>query len=133
MVACENNDDKDIKYTLSEDGLGYYFTWYNGNKTEVKIPSTYKKLPVIGISDRAFFCCSSLTSVEIPESVTYIGDCAFLACSSLISVKIPESVTYIGERAFESCISLKSVEILTNFATIEVDAFSDCKSLIYNI
>ena len=41
----------------------------------------------------AFWCCSALTSVTIPEGVTQIGDYAFDGCSSLTSVTIPESVT----------------------------------------
>ena len=130
MMGCKNDN---IKYTLSDDGLGYYFSWYNGARTEVKIPAKYNNLPVIGIGERAFYACSSITSVEIPDSVTYIGDYAFYACSSLTSVEIPKSVTYIGERAFSSCISLTNVEILTNFATIRAKAFSNCDSLSYNI
>jgi hypothetical protein len=45
--------------------------------------------------------CSSLTSVTIPNSVTFISKCAFEGCSSLTSVTIPNSVTSIKERAFE--------------------------------
>ena len=59
------------------------------------------------IGDSAFFGCSSLTSVTIPNSVTTIGDSAFFGCSSLTSVTIPDSVTTIGDSAFYGCRSLK--------------------------
>ena len=62
---------------------------------------------VTTIGYKAFYWCSSLTSVTIPDSVTTIGDLAFCECYSLISVTIPDSVTTIGTGAFASCDSLK--------------------------
>ena len=57
----------------------------------------------------AFFYCSGLTSVTIPNSVTSIGGDAFYGCSGLTSVTIPNSVTSIGARAFYGCSVLTSV------------------------
>ena len=41
---------------------------------------------------------------HIREGVKVIGDCAFYACKSLTSINIPNSVTYIGNHAFYKCI-----------------------------
>ena len=66
------------------------------------------------IAAYAFYYCSSLTSVTIPDSMTGIGDYAFCDCSSLTSVTIPEGVTSIGEGAFSDCSSLTSVYFMGN-------------------
>ena len=66
---------------------------------------------VTSIGGWAFYGCSSLTSVTIPDGVTSIGDDAFEGCSSLTSVTIPHSVTSIGYAAFYGCSSLTTVTI----------------------
>ncbi|MBO5838061.1 MAG: leucine-rich repeat domain-containing protein [Bacteroidales bacterium] len=73
--------------------------------------------------------CSSLTSIDIPNSVTSIGEYAFSGCSSLTSIDIPNSVTSIGESAFSGCSSLTSVTIPESVTSIGSGAFSDCCSL----
>ena len=62
---------------------------------------------VTTIGDWAFFGCSSLTSVTIPDVVTTIGYLAFGSCSSLTSVTIPDVVTAVGRAAFMACYSLQ--------------------------
>ena len=73
------------------------------------IPLTYDGKPVTSIGDRAFWKCTNLTSVTIPDSVTRIGRSAFNSCSSLTSVTIPDSVTSIENGAFFGCSSLKRI------------------------
>ena len=72
----------------------------------------------------AFFGCSGLTSVTIPNSVTSIGDYAFKNCTGLTSVTIPNSVTSIGLQAFYDCSGLTSVSIPNSVTSIGNYAFS---------
>ena len=86
-----------------------------GYADHVHIPSTvgYNSVTymVTSIGDWAFYGCSGLTSVFIPNSVTSIGNQAFYQCHGLTSVTIGNSVTSIGGIAFSGCISLTSLSV----------------------
>ena len=136
-------DDYGVKYTA--DGLKlirapHYTTAYiikNGTQVigkhaffecssleSITIPNS-----VTNIGDLAFGGCSSLQSIIIPNSVTIIGKCAFGGCSSLQSITIPNSVTSIGKGAFLRCLSLQSITIPNSVTSIGVAAFNGCYSL----
>ena len=104
-----------IYYNFNKDAKTATVTYYyNGSSNQnaysgtVNIPPTVvysrETYDVTGISDYAFYGCSGLTSVTIPNSVTSIGNSAFSGCSGLTSVTIPNSVTSIGEDTFWGCI-----------------------------
>ena len=99
----------------------------------VVIPSTVTyngtTYSVTSIGGNAFFGCSGLTSVTIPNSVTSIGGGAFYGCSGLTSVTIPNSVTYIEGYAFSGCSGLTSVTIPNSVTYIGYSAFNDCSGL----
>ena len=93
------------------------------------LPSMTIPDSVTTIGNYAFYGCRILTSVTIPDSVTTIGDYAFYNCRSLPSVTIPDSVTSIGDSAFYNCVSLTSVTIPNSVTTIGGSAFRGCGSL----
>ena len=99
---------------------GEYFCFYNEKR------KLYTKDNSI---DSAFYRCRSLTSINIPSSVTAIGRNAFRSCGSLTSINIPSSVTSIGGRAFEGCSRLTSINIPSSITSIKEWTFNNCRSL----
>ena len=111
-------------YTTSNDIIGECAFFGCSSLTSINIPSS-----VTEIGNRVFEDCKSLTSVNIPSGVTEIAWRTFWGCSSLTSVDIPSSVTSIGSETFSGCSSLTSVNIPSGVTEIGESAFSGCSSL----
>ena len=119
-------------FKLSENGDTITrLTDYGKKKyTEIAIPAEIDGVKITSIGSGAFYLCSGLTSVTIPDSVTSsIGDYAFYKCSGLISVIIGNGVTSIGDYAFYKCSGLTSITIGNSVTTIGEDTFNDCSGL----
>lgn len=69
--------------------------------------------PVKSIAMQAFFWCSSLKSIRIPDTITYIGQFAFNHCYSLETITLPDNATFSPD-AFNDCPSLKEINISEN-------------------
>jgi hypothetical protein len=140
-IAVANSDGKTIYYTFTNNNtklaVSYRGSTYNEFSNEysgnVVIPEsvTYNgnTYNVTSIENAAFYSCTGLTSVIIPNSVTSIGTSTFYGCSGLTSVTISNSVRIIGELAFRSCSGLTSVTIPKSVTSIRLNAFLYCTSL----
>lgn len=118
-------------------------------KEEIKMVTTSNSVTSIG--DYAFEDCTSLTSVTIGNGVTSIGDYAF-SNAALTSIVVPDNVTFIGRGAFcdmegtlksavigsgvkelnatfVECMSLESVILSEGLETIGDKVFNGCNSL----
>ena len=101
--------DNGICYNINSDGKSVSVTDGGGYSGYITIPAIatdkyYNTYSVTAIGDFAFYGCSRLFAVEIPNSVTSIGNAAVYGCSGLTSVVIPNSVKSIGYDAFRDCI-----------------------------
>ncbi len=137
MMAYDAKVD-DIYYNLDKNAKTASVTYkssvdYNSYSGSVVIPSSivYKDITysVTSIGERAFYKCTSLTSVNIPNGVTSIKNETFYLCTKLTSIDIPNSVTSIGEWAFGNCYSLASINISNSVTSIGECAFYWCGKL----
>ncbi|MBQ2972556.1 MAG: leucine-rich repeat protein [Ruminococcus sp.] len=61
---------------------------YSGTEENLVIPEKLHSYTVSRIGDYAFMMCENITSVDVSDSVIYIGEGAFIGCSSLNKITI---------------------------------------------
>ena len=111
----------------------YYYQYYNVYSGSMTIPPSVtnngRTYSVTSICDYAFYNCSNLTKVTIPNSITNIGNYTFQGCSGLTNVDIPNSVTSIGNSVFQSCSRLTIITIPNSVTRIGDSAFQGCSGI----
>lgn len=130
------------QFTIIKNGIEYQCSPYpnkailtNGRNYngELVIPASITvgedTYPVTTIDEMAFYNCSGLTSVTIPNSVIDINYGAFSGCSNLISIDLGSSVTKIDNSAFSRCRNLTAASIPSSVTEIGSNAFSECYGL----
>ena len=135
-AVCESGQTLYYSYVSdSEVKVVYPSTTWNGYTQptgHLIIPETVDNegvvYTVISIGYHAFYYCTDLTSVEIPNTIISIQTAAFEK-TGLTSVEIPNSVTLIQAWAFARCTDLLSLTIGSSVSTIETGAFSLCTGL----
>ena len=106
------------------DHVPYAYLYGQTDVTTIEIPNNITYIDLY-----AFASCTNLKSVTIPNSVGLIDDGVFSGCTSLTKIIIPNSVTFIGEEAFSGCISLTDIDISNSLGVISGYTFNDCRSL----
>ena len=120
-----------LEYSINESGATV--TGYSGSSSSVIIPSSITQdgidYPVISIDHSAFYGCSTIESVVIPDSVNSLGSNVFEGCSNLTDVVLGDNISTMGPMVFHQCTSLVSVKLPSSLKIIPYDTFRECRSL----
>ena len=100
-----------VALNIDESDIAYLRTTLNNNRTKYVDIDLSGSTITSFVGGSAFYFCTSLTSVTIPNSVTSIGRDAFYRCESLASITIPNTVTSIGFNFVRDCPSLTAINV----------------------
>ncbi|MBR5841951.1 MAG: leucine-rich repeat domain-containing protein [Bacteroidaceae bacterium] len=135
LLASAQTEINDIWYNLDADTKQAEVTSGGLYSGSITIPATVtyegESYSVTGIGDKAFYDCSGLTTIDIPEGVTTIGGFAFKNCRNLTAINIPENsqLMSIGVSAFYGCGGLTVINIPEGVTSIEDGTFEKCYGL----
>lgn len=122
----------------SIDSTSASINGYKGTEHSITLPSQVGNRQITRIGERAFRPDShkqfrklyrELTSVVIPEPITFIGSMAFNNCQSLKEVVLPNTLNSIMYSAFENCRSLERIEIPSSVYSLDSGVFRECRNL----
>ena len=114
----------DFEWTEEADGIT--ITSYTANQREVEIPESINGVNVVRIGNGAFEGNSTLSRIELPATVKYIGEDAFRD-TELVSASLGGTIS-VGSDAFRGCEILRTVE-MNQVKVIGEYAFSGCTML----
>ena len=132
FASCESLEKLIIPDTVEfiggkkENEGGAYESFSGCSKLKIiKLPNNKK---FTRITEHSFWRCTSLESIEIPDSVVNIDDGAFYQCSQLKKIVLSKNLVKIGEAAFSECVSLQDIQLPSSLKYCGY-AFNDCSSL----
>lgn len=79
--------------------------------------------------DCAFYGCSALTEIVVPNSVTLLGNYSFAQCNNLKNISLSNALTSIENYVFAECAKLSKIVLPSTLTNIGSGAFSNCSEL----
>lgn len=137
-ICCKNwdtNHDGGLSYSeaaavSSIDGV-FSNSSSEGNPNIIAFNELKYFTGITTIPAYAFYKCSNLWKITLPDTISSIGQYAFWQCSGLCYITFPGNVTTIGNRAFSGCESITEVIIPDTIIQIDDFAFQSCSNLEY--
>ena len=119
----QNSALQAVTFNDGLDGIGGS-AFSNTGLTTVTLPNS---LTYLGSS--AFSSCKDLASISIGTGITEIPYNCFSGCNALTSVDLPEHVTSIGGGAYSYCNGLVSITLPSSIQAVGASAFANCSNL----
>ncbi len=114
-----------LKYVTVTGGPILYGAFYNcSGLKSVTLPENLTEL-----GDYAFYHCTGVSGLELSGNMKKIGNYTFAECSALTEMILPVSIESIGSYSFKDCIGLRNLSIPPKVTSIGGYTFSGCTSL----
>ncbi|MCR5707567.1 MAG: leucine-rich repeat domain-containing protein [Ruminococcus sp.] len=126
-LPAESAEEPQYEYTIINNEAT--ITGYKGEPVYIDIPETIEGCQVVELRDNAFYECSTLKHIDLPDTLIKIGHHCFYACSALEEINVPESVTDIGMGCFCGCTELSSASLPDTLTSLPESCFRSCTSL----
>ena len=126
-LPAESAEEPQYEYTIINNEAT--ITGYKGEPVYIDIPETIEGCQVVELRDNAFYECSTLRHIDLPDTLIKIGHHCFYACSALEEINVPESVTDIGMGCFCGCTELSSASLPDTLTSLPESCFRSCTSL----
>ncbi|MDO4862874.1 MAG: leucine-rich repeat domain-containing protein [Ruminococcus sp.] len=126
-LAAECAAEPQYEYTIINNEAT--ITGFKGEPVYIEIPETIEGCRVVELRDNAFYECSTLRHIDLPDTLGKIGHHCFYACSALEEISVPDSVTDIGMGCFCGCAELSSATVPDTLTALPESCFRSCTSL----
>ena len=130
-IYAKLTDVSMLTFTLKDDSTYEVTSALTEFEGEIYIPYKYKNAIVSSIGEQAFYYCSGITNIEIPQSISTISNGAFAGCSSLTSIELPDQLSSLGSAAFQNCSNITSIVIPETITALPTNIFLNCSNLAY--
>ena len=146
-LVSMSNVSAAVKDTFSIGDLTFTVLTEDGNSGTVSVKATSTEISgkviipesvsnngivytVTEIADQAFWKCSAMTSVKIPESITYVGSLGFKECTSLDSLVFPnDDMKFSYWYVCQGCTNLIYVRLPEHLTRLSYFMFAECENL----
>ena len=112
--------------------FGYIFGASTYSDNGKKVPANLEEVVVTGgakLGNNAFYGCSSIKKISLPEGLKSIGSSAFASCTGLANISLPKGITALNDYTFNNCTALTKIEIPDGVTGLGSYVFYGCTSL----
>ena len=121
LETTDGSNAVEVTYTNSKGGS------YSG---DIVVPAQVSNegvaYAVTTIGEKAFYKCTGLTSIVLPEGLTSINKDAFNGCNAITEITLPSTLVELKNYAFNNCKALTGAVIPDGVEVINTYAFYNC-------
>lgn len=119
---------KGMYLRFDDERDGYTLLKYDGTDDVINVPNRLGVYPILQIDSQAFSFCKA-KEICCGDWIEKIGNEAFWSCTNLESIILPEKLQSLGKAAFANCVNLKNVHLPDGVITLPSYLFMGCCSL----